>query len=239
MSESRRRPSTFSICLAIAAVSSAACYANIGWEAVALAAFICLVLIAIAGTAILPFGIHAISALIEHSNRDERRLFQFSLKQLLAFVFVIALASGAIGLRWRAIAVIAEVGGDWNEDKVFLSRTRVSDDDLEHRGWMGRVEVVWLCNTNIGDDGLRRLGRLAGVRSLFIDGTEITDAGLVHLQGLPLRWLGLNGTAITDAGIPHLARLTSLERLDVRGVAFSDEGQSRLAAALPHCQISR
>jgi Leucine-rich repeat (LRR) protein len=104
---------------------------------------------------------------------------------------------------------------------------------------MGRVEVLWLCDTDIGDEGLRRLARLPKLRALFIDNTRITDAGLAYLETLSLRRLGLNSTAISDASIPQLAKLRNLERLDVEGAGLTEAGLSRLAAALPNCQISR
>ncbi len=183
--------------------------------------------------------LHSVVRIIDRARQGHPRVFQFSLKKLLAAVIVIGLVCSSAGMRLRALAAIAAIGGDWNEDKVFLSGTKVSDSELRHLPWMGRVEVVWLCDANISDEGLQYFEQISELRALFIDNTRITDAGVAKLQALPLRWLSLNGTAVSDASVPNLARLTKLERLEVKGAKLTEAGLSRLTAALPLCQISR
>lgn len=60
--------------------------------------------------------------------------------------------------------------------------------------------------------------------------TEIDDSALEHLAGLPrLRSVLLNKMAVTDAGLAMLGKIETLENIDLRGCATTNEGVSHLA----------
>jgi len=59
---------------------------------------------------------------------------------------------------------------------------------------------------------------------------EIDDADLEHLQGLPhLRSVLLNKTPIGEAGLKTLGEIETLENIDLRGCATTNEGVAHLA----------
>ena len=87
----------------------------------------------------------------------------------------------------------------------------------------------------IGLTNIRNLGRLEVLR---LNGTRVGEMGLVPLGELPsLHRLGLAGTLVNDSSIPAPARLTTLERLDVRECSLSEDGVEQLRKALPNTTI--
>lgn len=88
-----------------------------------------------------------------------------------------------------------------------------------------------------------RLKRLHGRGQVVENGVSlaVTDAGLVSLAVVQteLEELDLRDSAVTDKGLWSLRTLKQLKHLDVRGALVTEQGVTRLARALPECEILR
>ena len=94
----------------------------------------------------------------------------------------------------------------------------------------------------IGSDGHQAVTEVvfAGQRGDVDLGTTLGDADLATLHAFPyLQKLDLTGRPITDAAVPSISRLKKLRSLRVGGTKITDDGVSRLRAALPSCAIER
>jgi Leucine-rich repeat (LRR) protein len=138
----------------------------------------------------------------------------------------------------------------------------VGDESLESLARLRKLRVLYLFNTAVAgsglaslsgqslehldlshspvtDDGLRGVLHLRKLRSLGLKNTFVTDQGLVHLAQLSnLKRLRLTNTDVSDEGLEQLHQLSSLEEVSLRGTNVTAKGVSRLAKALPECQVS-
>jgi hypothetical protein len=87
------------------------------------------------------------------------------------------------------------------------------------------IAVLQMANADVTDATLENLRGMDKLYKLDLGNSQVTDAGLKVLQDLPkLRELYLNGTKVTDAGLKeHLAAIATLERLDLRNTAVTEE----------------
>jgi len=134
---------------------------------------------------------------------------------------------------------------------IYCWNKGLTAEELKLLGTLGSVlpalQLLTLCEPAAGPDGGRRLaaglgaGALPAVTWLGIIDTHVGDAGALALaaalgQGaLPrLATLALTSAAVGDAGLvalaPALRRRPALERLDIFGNAFGDEGLAALLA---------
>ncbi len=189
------------------------------------------------------------------------RRLQFTLRRWFAWV---ALASVVVwlGSGLLSVATIKMVGGDFNEDKTFISGTSITDSQFRFIASDPTLRVLWACRTKLGDDGMKHLRWRNGVEAVFLDGTLITDEGLETLATIrTMHWIGANDTQVSDSGLAAISRLPSLERLDLQRTQVTDaglrhleqmpsliaitlegsqvtaEGVGRLRRALPGCQV--
>ncbi|MCA9199954.1 MAG: hypothetical protein KDA87_20585, partial [Planctomycetales bacterium] len=67
----------------------------------------------------------------------------------------------------------------------------------------------------------------------------ITDEGLANLTSLDkLTWIHVGSNYLTDACVPHLSELKTLKHLEATfNRDISAEGQAKLKAALPECNV--
>lgn len=85
---------------------------------------------------------------------------------------------------------------------VWLSRTKVTDDDLKVFRDLPRVERVWMVSC-----------------------PRVTDRGLEHLRGArKLWWLDISDTPITDKGLEHLRGHTGMRLLEMYSTRVTDDG---------------
>jgi hypothetical protein len=191
----------------------------------------------------------------------KRRWFQFSLRTLLVFVTLCAIACSWFAVKLQqatrqreAVAEIKKLGGicvyDWQLDAnggfdYSYSKTKPTGpvwlrnllgDDL----FQSVIMVGFEAEREVTDASLEPLKGLSEVRELDLYGTKVTDAGLRHLKGLSqLRELCLSDTQVTDAGLEYLKELTQLQQLDLDGTQVTDAGVTKLQQALPNCEIER
>ena len=158
------------------------------------------------------------------SGKDRVRVyraapFQFGIRSLLIYTFVLAFMFGWMSRNLQRAARIRKamgprasladcffVGGNhWRE--LDFSGDDVTDSDLAFIEEAPEVRIVHLQSDNITDTGLAHLKNAKQLVSLDISGTKITDKGLEQLSGLDhLRELRLNNTQITAAGLKRLKR---------------------------------
>lgn len=188
----------------------------------------------------------------ERKSKRRRRWFQFSLRTLMLFTLVCAIASARVGCELeetrREQAVVAEIeamrgtvvyhdtdGPPWIAQHfrrvrwVDLGRPGITDAQLEyvtkHLRKLAGLEELWLDGAPITDAGLSHVIELRGLKILYLDDTRVTDTGLVHLKDIPhLRELGLRGTKITDVGVKQLTALSGLEELCLCETLVTDAG---------------
>jgi hypothetical protein len=169
---------------------------------------------------------------LQNSSQLHARPFQFTLRRMLvvvtAIAVIFAIAATLVRQEW-AVQRIRRIGGDVNEEKVFLSGTQVTDAGLADlrtlRIGLYDVEVLGLSRTRITDAELVHLRQLPKLRTLFLDGTAVTDRGLHQLSLLTrMKWLGVGDTHVTDEGLVYLRSMSGLERLDLDGTNITDVG---------------
>lgn len=138
--------------------------------------------------------------------------------------------------------------------KVDLSRTDVTDAELDKLAGLDELEGLSFSQVKITGPGLahlakhvnltdlsfyqgivddadlRRLAPLKRLRGLHLQKTNVTDEGLKVIAGFPeLTDLNLESTGVTDAGLKHLTSLTKLDRLTLVNTAVTDAGFVEIA----------
>jgi hypothetical protein len=179
--------------------------------------------------------------------KRKRRWFQFSLRTLMTFTAICAIASAWLGKRIEqkrkereSVAAIVKLGGIVRYDYQ-CDPSRIGFPNAEPPGphWLRNllgenffsevVHVVFNNRSNVRDDGLVHLNGLTGMRMLMLSEVNVTDAGLVNLNGLVrLSYLDLSRTKTTDAGLDRL-NLKGLTQLNALILGDTDIGDSGLA----------
>lgn len=155
-----------------------------------------------------------------HPSKREPRRFQWSLRLLLLFTALCAVAVRVwLVPYWREASTarwLAEIGagthtaisgpewlraitGDRYLEHIvginFFSDCDIRDDDLASLRWLSRLEIVSFRYAPLGDRGLEHLGRVSSLCVLDLEGTSVSDAGLRQVERLPnLRELRLRRT---------------------------------------------
>ena len=126
------------------------------------------------------------------------RRFQFSMRTLLVFVMICAIACCWVAVRnkneQRERAVVerlhslggrADVGYDLFSNITeldFSENGRVTDGELEHLRGLSELRRLYLFRTSITDAGLEHLKGLGHLRELELIDTNVTDVGVKKLQ---------------------------------------------------------
>jgi hypothetical protein len=119
------------------------------------------------------------------------------------------------------------IGGEYFDEVVYvyLSFSKVTDDDLRLFRSLPEVETLWLSNTGVSDVGMAHLAGLQKLKHLFLQDTKVGDDGLAHLKGLhQLTGLSLGNTRIADAGLKHLGEMNALISLNLPDTQVTGEG---------------
>ena len=172
--------------------------------------------------------------------KRRRRWFQFSLRTLMIFTLICAIAAGWLGTRIErkhqeqaAVDAIRKLGGSVVYDYESLNSTKPPKPPgpdwlrkLIGENFFSEVEGVLILGTSkVTDADLERLEGFPQLKTLMLGGNQsYTDAGLINLRRLPqLQALKL-GTEVTDAGLIHLSGLSQLNWLDLEGTHVTDAG---------------
>ncbi len=190
--------------------------------------------------------------------RPSRRWLQFSLRALLVFVTLCALACSWLAVKLRetqreeaAAAAIEKVGGTaawdaklsgpaWlrsllgehvfgNVTNVVLHGDKLSDTALEPLYSLNHLQRLDLSFANITDADIEHLQRLRQLKGLFLETPEVTDAAFEKLSGLDkLEELELHATRITDAGLGKLTGLNQIRALALYDANVNDTALENL-----------
>lgn len=97
-------------------------------------------------------------------------------------------------------------------------------------------QIVWLnlSRTSVSDKDLDAVAKLSNLLRLRLDQTGITDEGIAKLSGLAnLEYLNLYGTKVSDASVEALKQLPNLKKLYLWQTDVTPEGVADLQASLP------
>ena len=188
------------------------------------------------------------------AREDEQRPpFQFSLRTLLAVVFLANVFFAAL-VCVRAYLKAGPVL-DTSQEKALRAIDKLYGHVCFSHELAETHSGVTLSGNRIGgyhnpgDPPLQAFGNQMSVgrwvRDFRVYVVEVGsfapgfgDAEMASLRDLPtVESLDLTGTGITDAGLKHLAGLTNLQVLNLRGTQVTDQGVKKLQEALPNCKI--
>ena len=199
--------------------------------------------------------------------KRKRRWFQFSLRSLLIFTLVVAVACAWLARKIErkrhereAVEAIVKLGGnvyydyDYDHGPALSSHTIPTKNppgpdwlrSLLGENFFSEVDRVSINgavgNENMTDAGLIHLRSLPRLRYLMlaVNNLKVTDAGLESIRELTqLQRLRLALPNVTDSGLENLKGLTQLQSLYLWGPKITDAGVNGLQAALPTCKIYR
>ena len=172
--------------------------------------------------------------------KRKRRRFQFSLRSLLLFTLVCAIACGWLGKKIEqkrqereAVEAIVRSGGIVRYDYQNQQHQKPPGPDwlLNFIGhdFFAEVDEVALSPYSTGAER-KYLERFLRLRTLTVPSNSDADAVLVHLKSNRVQKLFLGQCKITDAGLQHLDRLRQLEELYLGRSNIDDSGLSRIMA---------
>lgn len=120
---------------------------------------------------------------------------------------------------------------------IDLSRSWISDIDLEKLRGLERLESLALAQTHVTDSALAAVASLPALRELNLFFCEhVTDAGASQLRrARHLEKLNVRGTKISDSGVKFLAELKELRTLDI-GITEIGDPSIELMEAMPHLE---
>lgn len=117
--------------------------------------------------------------------------------------------------------------------EVDLSRTPITDAQLEHLRGLASLESLKLESTEVGDPGVGALGSLKSLRTLNLNHTMISDRGLTVLAALPrLETLLVGHSLVEGSGLDALAKAPQLRTLSLAGCNIDDAGFEKLRGAV-------
>jgi hypothetical protein len=183
------------------------------------------------------------------------RWFQFSLRTLLIFTLICAIACAWLARRIEqkrreraAVDAILQLKGS-----VVLYDYELNDSgdivggEMPQPAWLRRffgddcfrsVALVHFSYEDVTRSHLDYITPLADLRYLYDHEAHAKDSDLEKLENLQeLQLLDLGGTSITDAGLQHLKGLAQLQTLELSNTKVTDAGVKVLQKALPNCNI--
>jgi hypothetical protein len=173
--------------------------------------------------------------------KRKRRWFQFSLRTLLVFTLICAIACAWIERRIEqkhrereAIEEILKTGG------AFYYRFDNGNGNSGFDRAVLRSESHWF--QNLSDDQFENTPTLLMFGGAYANPKPrmtIDNRVLSGLKSLPfLRGLDLSQTIVRDTDLVNLRELTQLKILDLRDTEVTHEAIVELRKALPNCQIN-
>jgi hypothetical protein len=175
--------------------------------------------------------------------KRNRRWFQFSLRTLLIFTMICAVACGWLGKKIErkrkeldaAEAILRSGGSVWYDYQMEHGNEKPPGPDwlrgLLGENFFSEVENVQFGSpgTTVSDDAMAKLKELVELKTLYLANTKFSEASLVNLEALThLQELSLGMTEVTDTGLEHLKRLTELKSLYLYQTGVTDSGLASL-----------
>jgi len=136
-----------------------------------------------------------------------------------------------------------------NLRRLTMGGNKLTDTSLQFLRQMPQIEYLDVGGTQRTDSGLwslslteagmQAVGSVTELRELRLNGTAVTARGLEALKPLAkLETLDLQGCRrLKDDAVAALSVFKQLRSLDVKDSGLTEQGVSRLRAALPNCQI--
>ena len=122
---------------------------------------------------------------------------------------------------------------------VDLSKTEVTDAQLENLNAFPELMNLYICDTKITDSGVKRLAGLKNLQSVALGSPRITDMAIEDvLQWTKLLELGLGDKGITDIGLRRLESHPSLCTLHLEYSRVTAAGIAALRKAKPKWWIT-
>jgi len=202
--------------------------------------------VAVAALATLLLLRRRLRATVDAEPKRKRRWFQFSLRTLLIFTLIVAVACAWLGRKnerkrkeREATEAIVKLGGEvWHDRELapgvwfMLVQSPSEPNSLERFiGENFTCDVVGVSFKSLGqsyrfaDEEAVLLSSLPQLQKLDLDGTLVTDSGLSNIKDLShLRSLDLSFTGVTDAGLAQLKNWPRLEALGLEGTNVTDAG---------------
>jgi hypothetical protein len=159
-----------------------------------------------------------------------RRWYQFSLRTVLIFTVVVAVACALVGRRIErkrrergTIEAITGAGGTVVFDYQLANRNVVPLGPAWLRSLFGEQFFSEVVEIKSARADLRHLDEMPRLTTLLLSGQSIHDDDLAQIHDLPqLVSLSLAGTPVTDAGIARLHRLPKLTVLTLMDTKITD-----------------
>ena len=122
--------------------------------------------------------------------------------------------------------------------RLKLASVPVGDDDIKFLTRFKELQNLNLWATNITDRGLKNLAESTSIEVLLLGKIAISDNGVQHVSKMKsLKVLNFSDVPITDAAIDSLCQLTQLKAIRLIRTKITEDGASRLRAALPSCRV--
>jgi hypothetical protein len=159
-----------------------------------------------------------------------------ALEQLPALTYVKALDVSRTAITDEQLEVI----GDMTQlTSLALQVTDVGDEGVARLAGLTSLQSLVLASTNAGDGCVDVLGKLSGLKILDLSATKVS-ANLAPLAALPdLEWLLLREDKLTGEAIAELSNCRSLRRLNLEDSEFPADAVTKLREALPTVSITR
>lgn len=161
----------------------------------------------------------------------------------VGLAFSLALAGAAGPVPGELERRVLDLGGSLQRGPsgeiraIDLSRSWVTDVDLEWLRDLDGLEGLALGQTHISDAALRAVAAINGLRRLDLFFCEhVTDSGASALRAAAdLERLNVRGTKISDSGLKFITELRRLRELDL-GITEISDASIELLEALPRLE---
>ena len=171
-----------------------------------------------------------------NSPKSKCRWYQYSLRTLLVFVTLFAVACSWFAVKLRqarrqreAVAAIQRSSGS-----VMYDYEHIVDEDALAKSGSG----IWLSERR-GPEWLRNILGIDFFHNVT-SASIFNDDGLDRLEDLPhLQTLYLRDAGITDQGIDKVKKLPRLEKLYLCDTEVTDTSVNDLQNAMPNLKIKR
>jgi hypothetical protein len=128
--------------------------------------------------------------------------------------------------------ILHPIAGHASLETLYLSRSTVTDDDLQVLTTLPNLRRLNLSETGISDIAAPTISKLSDLTGLYLCGTNITDATLVDISQMDkLKELRVDFTEVTNTGITSLNN-HELQTLGLNGTSVNNDIATVLAGRI-------